>query len=146
MRIADAITETIRNEGESPEDQETAAARMLGRVGLPQTTEFGRRYPHQLSGGQQQRVCIAVALAAKPEVLVLDEPTTGLDVVTQDRILDELLRLRGEERVAMLYITHDLAVAAKVADRVVVMYGGFVVEEGPTDEVLRRPWHPYTRD
>jgi peptide/nickel transport system ATP-binding protein len=145
MRIADAITETIRNEGEFPDDQETAAARMLGRVGLPQTTEFGRRYPHQLSGGQQQRVCIAVALAAKPEVLVLDEPTTGLDVVTQDRILDELLRLRGEERVAMLYITHDLAVAAKVADRVVVMYGGFVVEEGPTDEVLRRPWHPYTR-
>jgi peptide/nickel transport system ATP-binding protein len=145
MRIVDSITETIRHKGESSENNESAAIRMLARVGLPQTPEFGRRFPHQLSGGQQQRVCIAVALAARPEVLVLDEPTTGLDVVTQDRILDELLRLRGEEHVAMLYITHDLAVAAKVADRVVVMYGGFVVEEGPTDEILRRPWHPYTR-
>ncbi|MFZ0665709.1 MAG: ABC transporter ATP-binding protein [Acidimicrobiales bacterium] len=145
MRIVDAITETVRHKEESEVDRVAAAGRMLGRVGLPATVEFGLRFPHQLSGGQQQRVCIAIALAAEPEVVVLDEPTTGLDVVTQDRILTELLRLREEEHVAMLYITHDLAVAAKVADRVVVMYGGFVVEEGPAEAVLGRPWHPYTR-
>jgi peptide/nickel transport system ATP-binding protein len=139
MRIVDAITETVRHKEESEVDRVAAAGRMLGRVGLPATVEFGRRFPHQLSGGQQQRVCIAIALAAEPEVVVLDEPTTGLDVVTQDRILTELLRLRQEEHVAMLYITHDLAVAAKVADRVVVMYGGFVVEEGPAEAVLGRP-------
>jgi peptide/nickel transport system ATP-binding protein len=145
MRVADAIAETIRDEDTTDGDKQAAALRMLARVGLPETAEFGRRFPHQLSGGQQQRVCIAVALAANPQVLVLDEPTTGLDVVTQDRILAELLRLRDEEHVAMLYITHDLAVAAQVADRVVVMYGGYIVEEGPADEVLRKPWHPYTR-
>ena len=115
---------------------------MLGRVGLPDSEEFGRRFPHQLSGGQQQRVCIAAALASNPKVLVLDEPTTGLDVVTQARILNELLRLREEEHVAMLYVTHDLAVAAHIADRIMVMYGGYIVEEGPAEEVLRRPGTP----
>jgi len=145
MRIVDSIAETIHSDDVGAADKQASAIRMLGRVGLPQTEEFGQRFPHQLSGGQQQRVCIAVALASNPQIVVLDEPTTGLDVVTQDRILSELLRLRDEENVAMLYITHDLAVAAQVADRVVVMYGGYVVEEGPADEVLRRPWHPYTR-
>lgn len=144
MRVLDAIVDTMRDhpQGKAKED---AALAMLGRVGLPQTLDFASRFPHQLSGGQQQRVCIATALAARPEVLVLDEPTTGLDVVTQGRILAELLRLRDEEHVAMLYVTHDLAVGAQIADRVVVMYGGFVVEEGPAADVLRRPWHPYTR-
>lgn len=141
MRVVDAVADTIHEAG----DKREAALRLFGRVGLPQSLEFGRRFPHQLSGGQQQRVCIATALAAEPEVLVLDEPTTGLDVVTQSRILIELLRLRDDEHMAMLYVTHDLAVAAQIADRVVVMYGGFVVEEGPVRDVLRRPWHPYTR-
>jgi len=142
MRVGDAIADTTRN---GDRGREQAAIAMLGRVGLPETREFARRFPHQLSGGQQQRVCIAAALAARPEVLVLDEPTTGLDVVTQSRILQELLRLRDEEGVAMLYVTHDLAVAAAIADRIVVLYGGYVVEEGPAREVLRRPRHPYTR-
>ena len=145
MRIRDAIADTMRGTVKDADERQRRALDMLGRVGLPATEDFGRRYPHQLSGGQQQRVCIAAALASDPKVVVLDEPTTGLDVVTQARILTELLRLRDEERVAMLYVTHDLAVASEIADRIVVMYGGYVVEEGPTEEVLRRPRHPYTR-
>ena len=121
------------------------AAELLDRVGLPSGPEFGRRYPHQLSGGQQQRVCIAVALASGPDVVVLDEPTTGLDVITQDRILAELLRLRDEQQVAMLYITHDLAVVSQIASRIAVMYAGRIVEQGTVGEILRQPRHPYTR-
>ena len=142
MRVGAAVADTARGAGG---DRNATARQMLGRVGLPETDEFVRRFPHQLSGGQQQRVCIAAALAARPKVLVLDEPTTGLDVVTQARILQELVRLRDEEGVAMLYVTHDLSVAAQIADRIVVLYGGHVVEEGPAAEVLRRPRHPYTR-
>jgi len=145
MRIVDAIADTMRGHTAAEADRHAVAVEMLKRVGLPSSAEFGQRYPHQLSGGQQQRVCIAAALASKPKVIVLDEPTTGLDVVTQARILNELLRLRNEEHVAMLYVTHDLAVAAQIADRIVVMYGGYIVEEGPASEVLRRPRHPYTR-
>ena len=131
--------------GQSRERDTAPISGLLQRVELPGDAKFARRFPHQLSGGQQQRVCIAAALASNPKVVVLDEPTTGLDVVTQARILDELLRLRDEEDVAMLYITHDLAVAATIADRIVVMYGGYVVEEGPARTVLTSPKHPYTR-
>jgi peptide/nickel transport system ATP-binding protein len=145
MRVGAAIADTMREGTAEGVDRAAVVRQMLGRVGLPETADFARRFPHQLSGGQQQRVCIAAALAAKPKVLVLDEPTTGLDVVTQARILQELLRLRDEEGVAMLYVTHDLAVAAQIADRIVVLYGGHIVEEGPAEEVLRRPRHPYTR-
>ncbi len=142
LRVGAAIADTTRG---GDRDRKVSVRQMLGRVGLPETDDFMRRFPHQLSGGQQQRVCIAAALAARPKVLVLDEPTTGLDVVTQARILQELLRLRDEEGVAMLYVTHDLSVAAQIADRIVVLYGGHIVEEGPAAEVLRRPRHPYTR-
>jgi peptide/nickel transport system ATP-binding protein len=121
-----------------------AAERMLDIVGLPGTDAFARRFPHQLSGGQQQRVCIATSLACDPSVVVLDEPTTGLDVVTQARILRELVRLRDEQGVAMLYVTHDLSVVAQIADRIMVMYAGRIVEEGSAPDVLRRPRHPYT--
>jgi len=142
LRVADAIRDTIRD---ARARDGAAPLMMLERVGLPGTTEFGRRYPHQLSGGQQQRVCIASAMAPDPRLVVLDEPTTGLDVVTQDRILKELLRLRDEQQVAMLYITHDLAVVAQVSTRIAVMYAGYVVEYGPAAEILRHPRHPYTR-
>jgi peptide/nickel transport system ATP-binding protein len=142
MRVGAAVADMARGAGGDPD---ATARQMLARVGLPETDDFVRRFPHQLSGGQQQRVCIAAALAARPKVLVLDEPTTGLDVVTQARILQELVRLRDEEGVAMLYVTHDLSVAAQIADRIVVLYGGHIVEEGPAAEVLRRPRHPYTR-
>ena len=144
MRVANAIEDTIRAQRNGGREAEWSR-KLLERVGLPGDPDFGERYPHQLSGGQQQRVCIAVSLAPDPAVIVLDEPTTGLDVVTQDRILKELVRLRDEHDVAMLYITHDLAVVAQIASRIAVMYAGRIVEEGPTEEILRRPRHPYTR-
>jgi peptide/nickel transport system ATP-binding protein len=145
LRVAQAIEDMVREESA---DQPAASARvdvLIDRVGLPASREFTRRFPHQLSGGQQQRVCIAAALASGPALVVLDEPTTGLDVVSQDRVLQELLRLRDTQHVTMLYITHDLAVAAQIANRIVVMYGGQVVEHGPASEILRQPRHPYTR-
>ena len=121
------------------------SAATLGAVDLPSDEAFLRRFPHQLSGGQQQRVAIAISLTCEPPLVVLDEPTTGLDVVTQARVLDELRRLRADRGLAMVYVTHDLAVVASLADRVAVMYAGRIVEEGATADVLRRPLHPYTR-
>jgi peptide/nickel transport system ATP-binding protein len=117
----------------------------LERVELGADARFAHRYPHQLSGGQQQRVTIAMASACQPPVAVLDEPTTGLDVLTQDKILQELRRLRDQEGMAMVYVSHDLAVVAGMADRIVVMYAGRVVESGPASDVIERPRHPYTR-
>ncbi len=145
MRVAGSVEDILRAHRRGAEGLSELPYRLFERVGLPGDHEFGRRYPHQLSGGQQQRVCIAGALAPDPVVVVLDEPTTGLDVVTQDRILKELLRLRDEQNVAMLYITHDLAVVAQIATRIAVMYAGNVVEEGPASAILRHPRHPYTR-
>jgi peptide/nickel transport system ATP-binding protein len=145
FRVAQAIEDMVRPEARAERGDETRVQHMLDRVGLPRDDEFARRFPHQLSGGQQQRVCIAGALASDPALVVLDEPTTGLDVVSQDRVLKELLRLRDTQRVTMLYITHDLAVAAQIANRIVVMYAGQIVEHGPASQILRLPRHPYTR-
>jgi peptide/nickel transport system ATP-binding protein len=116
----------------------------LESVHLPADGAFSRRYPHQLSGGQQQRVTIAVALVCEPPLVVLDEPTTGLDVVTQARILNEIDRLRRERGLALVYVSHDLAVVSRIADRIAVLYAGRIVEEGPTALVLGEPRHPYT--
>ena len=116
----------------------------LAAVDLPRSPEFLRRLPHQLSGGQQQRVIIAMALSRRPEVVVMDEPTTGLDVVTQASVIGEIQRLRAERGVAIVYVSHDIAVVAQVADRIAVMYAGRIVEEGPTQQVLNQPRHPYT--
>jgi peptide/nickel transport system ATP-binding protein len=143
MRVARAIEDLIRNAHGT--DLSARSTELLEKVGLPGDRQFGRRFPHQLSGGQQQRVCIAASMAPEPSLVVLDEPTTGLDVVTQQRILNELMRLCAEEQVGMLYITHDLAVAAQIANRIAVMYAGEIVELGPTEQVLRSPRHPYTR-
>jgi peptide/nickel transport system ATP-binding protein len=145
FRVTQAVEDMIRPEATAAESAAVRAHQLLERVGLPGGHEFGRRFPHQLSGGQQQRVCIAAALASGPALVVLDEPTTGLDVVSQDRVLKELLRLRDAQQVTMLYITHDLAVAAQIANRIVVMYAGKVVEQGPASEILSQPRHPYTR-
>jgi peptide/nickel transport system ATP-binding protein len=112
---------------------------------LPFTTEMLGRYPHQLSGGQQQRVTIAMALVCEPRVMVMDEPTTGLDVLTQDRLLDVIIGLRKRRTVSIVYVSHDLGVVRNVVDEVVVMYGGRVVETGPVDDIFRDPRHPYTR-
>jgi peptide/nickel transport system ATP-binding protein len=144
LRIGDQIREVLRfHAPERANDAEVAAA--LESVHLPGSRAFRRRYPHQLSGGQQQRVSIAIALVCHPLATVLDEPTTGLDVVTQARILEEIARIRTERAVALLYVSHDLAVISKVADRVAVMYAGRIVEQGATEDVITRPRHPYTR-
>lgn len=118
---------------------------LLTRVGLPGDREFARRYPHQVSGGQQQRVTIAMALACSPAGIVLDEPTTGLDVRTQARILELIRELPHTTGAGVLYITHDLLCVAEVADAVAVMYSGEIVEIGSRDQVLYEPAHPYTR-
>ncbi len=144
LRIGDSIAEMVRAHRDGSDPDRPISSR-LENLGLPGDLAFQRRYPHQLSGGQQQRVCISVALACEPPVVVLDEPTTGLDVVSQARILDELLRLRREQGISLLYVTHDLAVAAQISTRIAVMYAGRIVEEGPAAQVLRRPQHPYTR-
>ena len=118
---------------------------LLNYVRLPDPKVILERYPHQLSGGQQQRVAIAMALAGEPEALILDEPTTGLDVTTQAHILELLETLRNERNLAMIFVSHDLGVIARVCSRIVVMYAGEIVESGPVREVLRSPAHPYTR-
>lgn len=143
LRIGDAIAEMKRTSDEGMSREEIGS--VLESVGLPGSDEFQRRFPHQLSGGQQQRVCIAMALVRKPPVIVLDEPTTGLDVITQARILSELQRLADQHETSMVYVSHDLAVVAEIADRVAVMYAGRIVEEGTTEQILAHPRHPYTR-
>ncbi|WP_424347415.1 dipeptide ABC transporter ATP-binding protein [Kocuria sp. CH-021] len=147
MRIGEQILEVLRVHGHGESDRARSArvAEVLAEVGLPGDTAQQRRYPHQLSGGQQQRVGIAMAFACRPAVIVLDEPTTGLDVTTQALVLRTVDGLAHRHGTAGLYITHDLAVVAEVADDVAVMLAGEVVEHGPSREVLHRPRHPYTR-
>ena len=118
---------------------------LLGRVRLPEPAVAARRFPHELSGGQVQRAAIAMALAGEPDVLLLDEPTTGLDVSTQAALLDLLVDLRHRGRVAMVCVSHDLGVLARLCDRIAVLYAGAMIEEGPLPAVLTRPGHPYTR-
>jgi len=113
---------------------------------LPEDPAFRRRYPHQLSGGQQQRVAIAMALVCEPAVIVMDEPTTGLDVLTQERLLEVIGALRRSRRSSIVYISHDLGVVRNLVDHVAVMYGGRIVEHGRIDDVFRSPQHPYTRN
>jgi peptide/nickel transport system ATP-binding protein len=120
------------------------AIELLDLVNIADPGAVARRYPHQLSGGMQQRVVIAMALACDPDLLIMDEPTTGLDVTTQARIIDLVADLKSKVRSAILYITHDLGVIAEVSDRVGVLYAGELVETGPTDVVFGRPAHPYT--
>ena len=144
LRVAAALGDVLGARG-SAKSGGSASTTALQRVGFGQPETVGSRFPHQISGGQQQRVSIALALCREPAVVILDEPTTGLDVVTQAQILAELRRLRTEQQVAMVYVTHDLAAVSEVADRIAVMYAGRVVEEGPAAQILRNPRHPYTR-
>ncbi len=122
----------------------TPPAKWLERVGIPDPESRLQAYPHQLSGGQCQRVMIAMAVAKRPGLIIADEPTTALDVVVQAQILDLLRRLAREDGIAMLFVTHDLAVASALADRIVVMHAGRLVEDGPVDRLGARPGHPYT--
>ena len=116
----------------------------LARVGIPSPEDRMRAYPHELSGGMRQRVSIAIALLNRPEVIIADEPTTGLDVTIQAQILYEVQKLVAETGTAVIWITHDLSIVAGLADRAAVMYAGRIVEEGAIADVIERPAHPYT--
>ncbi|GAA1934399.1 ABC transporter ATP-binding protein [Nocardioides marmoribigeumensis] len=129
----------------SAEERRARVVATLAEVALSGDDEFLQRYPHQLSGGQQQRVVLAMAFVARPQVLVCDEPTTGLDVTTQARVLETVRELCRSHQVAAIYVSHDLAVVSGIADRVAVMYAGQVVEIGPREDLFHRPRHPYTR-
>jgi len=121
------------------------AADLLRQVGIPRAEEVLHDYPHQLSGGMRQRVMIAMAIACKPKLLIADEPTTALDVTIQAQILELLRKLRADNDMSVLLITHDLGVVAEMCDRVIVMYAGRVVEEGSVQELFENPRHPYTK-
>jgi peptide/nickel transport system ATP-binding protein len=143
--IGNQLTECIRlHRDVSPAEAHQQALDLLRKVGLPATDERLAAYPHQLSGGQRQRVMIAMAIANSPRLLIADEPTTALDVTIQAQILSLMKGLREDVDAAVILITHDLRVVAEVADDVMVMYAGRVVESGPVEEVFDDPQHPYT--
>jgi peptide/nickel transport system ATP-binding protein/oligopeptide transport system ATP-binding protein len=145
-KIGDQIAEQIR--AHDPKISKGQAidkvVELLSRVGIPRAAERVKSYPHEFSGGMRQRVMIAMALSCSPQLLIADEPTTALDVTIQAQILRELATLRSETGAGIILVTHDLGVVADVADRVIVMYGGRVVEQGTLDELFYDPQHPYT--
>lgn len=147
LRIGVQLMEVleVHDFGGSSEARKARIKEMMAEVLLPTDDQYLERYPHQLSGGQQQRVGLAMAFACRPSVIVLDEPTTGLDVSTQEHVLKTIRQLTRDHGVAALYITHDLAVVADLADDVAVMYAGRVVEQGEVAEIFGNPAHPYTR-
>jgi oligopeptide/dipeptide ABC transporter ATP-binding protein len=145
-RIGDQIVEQIRAHQKDLSKAQALdkAVELLSRVGIPRAAERVRSYPHEFSGGMRQRVMIAMALSCSPSLLIADEPTTALDVTIQAQIMRELADLRRETGAGIILVTHDLGVVADVADRVIVMYGGRVVEQGTLDELFYDPQHPYT--
>ena len=147
IRIGEQIAEPLRLHGVAPggEQARARAIELLKLVGLAAPGQAMRRFPHELSGGQQQRVCIALAIACEPDLIVLDEPTTGLDVTTQEQIIALLVDLRARLGTAMLYVTHDLGLLAQIADRVGVMYAGHLIELASVTGIFSSPRHPYTR-
>lgn len=145
MRVGRQIAEPLRRHlGLRGAELRSAVASALDEVALSDP-RIARAYPHELSGGQRQRVAIAIALAAKPQLLIADEPTTALDVTVQDAVLALLERLVADRGMALLFISHDLAVVSRMVDRIVVLRDGLVVEEGAVAQVLRDPVEPYTQ-
>ncbi|WP_320730120.1 ABC transporter ATP-binding protein [Enterobacter sichuanensis] len=135
----------MRNKGLSKKAAKAAAIAMLQQVGIAEAERRYDQYPHEFSGGMRQRVMIAIALSCNPKLLIADEPTTALDVTIQAQILRLLKSLQQQTQTAILLITHDLGVVAQVCSRVVVMYGGLVMEEGSVEDIFYRPAHPYTQ-
>jgi oligopeptide/dipeptide ABC transporter ATP-binding protein len=144
-RVGDQITELIQAHKEiSDEDAKERAVEQLASVGIPNAAQRVDSYPFEFSGGMRQRAMIAMALSLEPQILIADEPTTALDVTIQAQILELIQRLNQERGLAVILITHDLGVIAEVADRVVVMYAGQIVEQGTLDDIFYDPQHPYT--
>ncbi|MBA4178374.1 MAG: ABC transporter ATP-binding protein [Leptothrix sp. (in: Bacteria)] len=144
--VGEQIAESVRlHDGLSKKEAMNRAVEMLGRVHIPTPERRVGDYPHQFSGGMRQRVMIAIALACSPKLLIADEPTTALDVTIQAQILDLLAELKSELGMAVMLITHAMGVVAEVAQRVVVMYAGKIIEEAPVAELFARPRHPYTQ-
>jgi dipeptide transport system ATP-binding protein len=148
--VAFQLMETLRVHGSEAERSSARARRaraleLLRQVEIPDPEARLSAFPHQLSGGMAQRVMIAMAIACRPQLLIADEPTTALDVTVQAQVLDLLLRLQREQRMALILITHDLAIVAEAAQRVIVMYAGEVVETGPVPAIFEAPRHPYTQ-
>ncbi|NIK78302.1 peptide/nickel transport system ATP-binding protein [Paenibacillus castaneae] len=145
-KIGAQMTEVIaRHRGLKKAEALKEAIRMLSEVGINEPERRVEQYPHEFSGGMRQRVMIAMALSCQPELLLADEPTTAIDVTIQAQILDLLKELKDKSRMSVVLITHDLGVVAQVCTRVIVMYGGMVMEEGLVDDIFFRPGHPYTQ-
>lgn len=145
LTIGRQLTEPLElHLGMTKEQARTRAAELLQMVGIPNGKDRLNDYPHQFSGGMRQRVMIAMALSCSPQILIADEPTTALDVTIQAQITDLVKRLRDELGMAIIWITHDLGVVAGLAQRVLVMYGGYIIEESPVKELYANPEHPYT--
>ena len=146
LRIQAQMNEIIiKHDGLSSESATIKSIEMLKKVGIPEPERRIYDYPHQFSGGMRQRVMIAIALAGEPELLIADEPTTALDVTIQAQILDLLMALGREHNLTMLFVSHDMAVIRHIADRVLVMYRGKIVEAGPVKQVFNNPAEPYTQ-
>jgi oligopeptide transport system ATP-binding protein len=145
LTIGRQIAETlVTHMGMSWKEAYSRAAELLTMVGIPQARERCKDYPHQFSGGMRQRAMIAMALACNPSILIADEPTTALDVTIQAQIIDLVRRLRDQLGMSVIWITHDLGIIAGLAERVLVMYAGFIVEKGRVDDIYSHPRHPYT--
>ncbi len=143
--VGEQIAEMVRQHKQlNKTDAWNHAVSMLERVGIPNAKLRAKEFPHQFSGGMRQRVMIAMAVSCTPELLIADEPTTALDVTIQAQVLDLLKEMQAEFHMSVIFITHDLGVVANVCDRVVVLYGGRVMEEAPIDDLYFRPAHPYT--
>ena len=145
LKIGYQIDEALRlHTNFQKEDRDVKISELLNKVRLPSPETIAKRYPHELSGGQQQRVAVAMALAGSPDLLLLDEPTTGLDVTTQAHVLELLNFIAKDTGTSMVYVSHDLGAIAQVSDRVIVMYSGEIVLDGPVRTILKNPIHPYT--
>jgi oligopeptide/dipeptide ABC transporter ATP-binding protein len=146
LTIGKQISEAIQlHEGLGGNESFERAVEMLHLVGIPSPKKRVRDYPHQLSGGMRQRVMIAMALSSRPQLLIADEPTTALDVTIQAQILDLMVKLKEQLGTAIMLITHNMGVIAQIADRVLIMYAGKVVEEAPVKAIFENPSHPYTQ-
>jgi ABC-type dipeptide/oligopeptide/nickel transport system ATPase component len=146
ITIGDQIVETIRvHERTSRKEARDRAVELLREVGIPAPEIRMKSYPHELSGGMRQRGMIAMALCCSPEILIADEPTTALDVTIQAQILDLFKKLKQERSMSIIFITHDLGIVAEIADEVLVMHSGSIMECGPVEDIFHSPIHPYTQ-